>query len=114
MGLIDSLNSWVKSKIVGWLQGEYDTAYTARANSLVKRREYRLGAQARFLRKSREGYDDNIVSNFLGLALDPELWFGESYMMGRLDVRGSLEPVVEALTANSPLQPSDTQTLAWS
>ena len=40
----------------------------------------------------------------LGLALNPELWFGESYMAGRLEVRGALEPVVEALTANSPLQ----------
>jgi cyclopropane-fatty-acyl-phospholipid synthase len=42
----------------------------------------------------------------LGLAVDPELWFGEAYMRGRLEVRGPLEPVVEALTANSPLEPS--------
>jgi cyclopropane-fatty-acyl-phospholipid synthase len=34
----------------------------------------------------------------LGLALHPDLQFGESYMAGRLDVRGPLEPVVEALT----------------
>jgi cyclopropane-fatty-acyl-phospholipid synthase len=42
----------------------------------------------------------------LGLAFNPDLWFGESYMTGQLEVRGPLEPVVEALTANSSLQPS--------
>jgi cyclopropane-fatty-acyl-phospholipid synthase len=34
----------------------------------------------------------------IGLALHPDLHFGESYMAGRLEVRGPLEPVVEALT----------------
>ena len=34
----------------------------------------------------------------IGLALHPDLQFGESYMAGRLEVRGPLEPVVEALT----------------
>ena len=34
----------------------------------------------------------------LGLVFDPDMHFGESYMTGRLDVRGPLEPVVEALT----------------
>jgi cyclopropane-fatty-acyl-phospholipid synthase len=38
----------------------------------------------------------------LGLAFNPDLWFGESYMTGRLEVRGPLEPVIEALTANTP------------
>ncbi len=33
-----------------------------------------------------------------GLAVNPDLWFGEAYMAGRLDVRGPLEPVVEALS----------------
>lgn len=33
-----------------------------------------------------------------GLAVNPDLWFGEAYMAGRLDVRGALEPVVEALS----------------
>jgi cyclopropane-fatty-acyl-phospholipid synthase len=42
----------------------------------------------------------------LGLALNPDLWFGESYMSGRLEVRGPLEPVIEALTANAPLTTS--------
>jgi cyclopropane-fatty-acyl-phospholipid synthase len=37
----------------------------------------------------------------IGLALNPDLQFGESYMAGRLDVRGPLEPVVEALTGLS-------------
>jgi cyclopropane-fatty-acyl-phospholipid synthase len=34
----------------------------------------------------------------IGLALHADLQFGESYMAGRLEVRGPLEPVVEALT----------------
>lgn len=34
----------------------------------------------------------------LGLALNPDLWFGEAYAAGRLDIRGPLEPVVEALS----------------
>ena len=34
----------------------------------------------------------------IGLAANPDLYFGESYMAGRLEVRGPLEPVVEALT----------------
>ena len=34
----------------------------------------------------------------IGLALHPDLQFGESYMAGRLEVRGPLEPVIEALT----------------
>ena len=33
----------------------------------------------------------------LGLAVNPDLWFGEAYMAGRLDVRGPIEPVVEGL-----------------
>jgi cyclopropane-fatty-acyl-phospholipid synthase len=34
----------------------------------------------------------------LGLIVNPELYFGEAYMCGRLDVRGSLEQIVEALS----------------
>lgn len=34
----------------------------------------------------------------LGLIVNPELYFGEAYMSKRLDVRGSLERVVEALS----------------
>ena len=42
----------------------------------------------------------------LGLAVNPELWFGEAYMAGRLDVRGAIEPVVEALSRVSSPEPS--------
>src|SRR5687767_2103066 len=34
----------------------------------------------------------------LGLILNPNLYFGEAYMSGRLVVRGPLEPVVESLS----------------
>ena len=40
------------------------------------------------------------------LALDPDLQFGEAYMAGRLEVRGPLEPVVEALTGLSQPRPT--------
>jgi cyclopropane-fatty-acyl-phospholipid synthase len=41
----------------------------------------------------------------LGLLINPHLYFGEAYMAGRLDVRGGLERVVEAVSRLS-LQPS--------
>jgi cyclopropane-fatty-acyl-phospholipid synthase len=40
----------------------------------------------------------------IGLALHPDLYFGEAYMSGRLQVRGPLEHVVEALTRLSQPQ----------
>ena len=42
----------------------------------------------------------------LGLALYPDLYFGETYTAGRLLIRGALGPVVEALTRASPSEPS--------
>jgi cyclopropane-fatty-acyl-phospholipid synthase len=55
---------------------------------------------------SREPIGDLVVGDrrtLIGLALNPDLWFGEAYMTSRLEVRGALEPVVEALTANAPV-----------
>ena len=37
-------------------------------------------------------------ATLLGLIVYPDLWFGESYMAGRLDVRGAFEPVLERLS----------------
>jgi cyclopropane-fatty-acyl-phospholipid synthase len=42
----------------------------------------------------------------LGLLVNPELWFGEAYMSGRLGVNGPLEPVIEALCRASAPAPS--------
>jgi cyclopropane-fatty-acyl-phospholipid synthase len=42
----------------------------------------------------------------LGLALYPDLYFGETYMAGRLHVRGGLEPVVEGLSRISAASPT--------
>jgi cyclopropane-fatty-acyl-phospholipid synthase len=58
---------------------------------------------------AREPIGDLLVGDrltLLGLAFNPDLWFGESYMTGRLEVRGQLEPVIEALTANTPVNTS--------
>jgi cyclopropane-fatty-acyl-phospholipid synthase len=43
-------------------------------------------------------------ATLLGLAVHPNLWFGEAYMTGRLDIRGPLSAVVEALTRLQPPQ----------
>ena len=37
----------------------------------------------------------------LGLIINPELYFGEAYMSGRLDIRGAIGPVLEALSRMS-------------
>jgi cyclopropane-fatty-acyl-phospholipid synthase len=42
----------------------------------------------------------------LGLLINPELYFGEAYMAGRLEVRGDLEPILEALCRMRPAAPS--------
>jgi len=50
---------------------------------------------------SRPTVGDLVVHDrrtLLGLAVNPDLWFGEAYMAGRLEVRGSLETVVEGLS----------------
>lgn len=47
-----------------------------------------------------------------GLATNPDLWFGEAYMKGGLDVRGSLRKVVEALSRVSLSRPSWRERLA--
>jgi cyclopropane-fatty-acyl-phospholipid synthase len=40
-----------------------------------------------------------------GLATNPELWFGEGYMSGSLEVRGGLEAIVAALTRSASVAP---------
>jgi cyclopropane-fatty-acyl-phospholipid synthase len=58
---------------------------------------------------SRQAVGDVIVRDrrvLLGLAFHPDLWFGEGYMLGRLDVRGSLQAVVEALSRAALTRPS--------
>ena len=45
-------------------------------------------------------------ATLLGLIVNPDLYFGEAYMSGRLDVRGSLPVVVAELTRVSPLEPT--------
>jgi len=37
----------------------------------------------------------------LGLIVNPELYFGEAYVSGRLDIRGAIGPVLEALSRTS-------------
>jgi len=58
---------------------------------------------------SRQAIGDLIVRDrrtLVGLATNPDLWFGEAYMKGRLDVRGPLDNVVEALSRVSLSRPT--------
>lgn len=48
----------------------------------------------------------------LGLLLNPDLYFGECYTAGRIEVRGPLEPVLEALSRLVDASPSWRATLA--
>ena len=64
---------------------------------------------------SRHPIGDLIVGDrrtLLGLIVNPDLWFGEAYMAGRLEIRGSLEPIVEALSRLTPETPSWRERLA--
>jgi cyclopropane-fatty-acyl-phospholipid synthase len=56
----------------------------------------------------RRSIGDLIVRDrrtLLGLAWNPDLWFGEAYMSGGMLVRGQLEPLVEALSRYAPSTP---------
>lgn len=58
---------------------------------------------------SRQPIGDLVVHDrrtLLGLVVNPDLSFGEAYTAGRLEVRGPLEPVIEALSAMTPAYPS--------
>lgn len=70
MGLINDLMGGLRKRVLSWLEGGTDPSVSDRASNMLQRRDYRLGMQKRFLRRSREGFDDNVVGNFLGLALD--------------------------------------------
>jgi cyclopropane-fatty-acyl-phospholipid synthase len=48
----------------------------------------------------------------IGLLVNPDIWFGEAYMKGRLAIRGSIVPVLEALSRLATPVPSWRQRLA--
>lgn len=48
----------------------------------------------------------------LGLAFDPDLRFGEAYMQGALEVRGPLQPVLDALSRSGAAAPGWRERLA--
>ena len=42
----------------------------------------------------------------LGLIVNPDLWFGEAYSAGRLEIRGPIDAVVEALSQHTTSDPT--------
>jgi len=65
--------SWlnnIRTRLLTWILGDVESAYLERANTILGRREYRLGKQKLFLRPSRDGYNDNQITNYIGLIVD--------------------------------------------
>jgi cyclopropane-fatty-acyl-phospholipid synthase len=48
----------------------------------------------------------------IGIAVNPDLYFGEAYMAGRLDVRGGLQRVIDALSRSGSPERSPAKALA--
>lgn len=66
-------------------------------------------------RSSRRPVGDLIVRDrrtLFGLAVNPDLWFGEGYMMRRLDVRGPAQDVFDAMSRAMLADPSWRERLA--
>jgi cyclopropane-fatty-acyl-phospholipid synthase len=60
-------------------------------------------------RSPRSPVGDLVVHDrpaLLGLVVNPDLYFGEAYMSGRITVRGPLDSVVEALSRSAAAHPS--------
>jgi len=58
---------------------------------------------------SRSSIGDLVVRDrptLLGLIVHPDLWFGEAYTAGRLEIRGSVDAVVEALSRHTTSDPT--------
>jgi cyclopropane-fatty-acyl-phospholipid synthase len=96
------------------LSGEKPDAWVRRAGRIDRwlaahlQRNIRPAAVRLELWDGSSPYNDSVAPlgtlvirdrrTLVGLAVHPDLQFGESYMAGRLEVDGPLEPVVEALT----------------
>lgn len=69
MGLFDTLRLSMRNRIMDWLFNA-DTSYVDRALEIVDRRAYRMGVQRQYLKPSRDGYNDNQISNYIKLIAD--------------------------------------------
>jgi hypothetical protein len=66
MNLIDT----IRNRIVDWLQLGADQEYKKQTDFIIRRREYRMGIQKRFIRVRSNQADDNLVVNYTGLLLN--------------------------------------------
>jgi hypothetical protein len=96
MGLFDGL----RNRLVGFMQGVFNDAFTARSNDILGRREFRFGIQKRQIKPGK--FDDNLVMNFAGLAVDRgvSMLFGKEVDFEFEQGEGTAEEYVE----NTPQQ----------
>ena len=66
MGFFDN----IRSRLLDWLTSGGTQLSEEKTNAIMKRREYRIGLQRRFIRVKPQQADDNLVMNFTGLAVD--------------------------------------------
>lgn len=69
MGLFDNL----RNRIVDYVSGIIGDAYSARVTDMLDKRAYRVGIQRQFIKVRPSQTNDNLVVNFLGLAIDRSL-----------------------------------------
>jgi cyclopropane-fatty-acyl-phospholipid synthase len=89
--------------------GTFDRWLAGRLQSVIEPSRLRLELWDGSSSYSRSDAIGSIVvrnrRTLIGLVIDPDLWFGEAYTAGTLDVRGDLEGVIEGFTPVT-LQPT--------
>jgi hypothetical protein len=59
-----------RTRVLNWMFGSIDDAYTERVDYIMDRREYRVGLQKKFIKIRPNQPDDNLTMNFIGLIIE--------------------------------------------
>lgn len=60
----------IRTRLLNWMFGSLDDAYSERVDYIMDRREYRLGMQKQFIKVRPNQADDNLTMNFVGLIVE--------------------------------------------
>ena len=60
----------IRTRLLNWMFGSMDDAYSERVDYIMDRREYRLGMQKQFIKVRPNQADDNLTMNFVGLIVE--------------------------------------------